>query len=59
VGVDELDGVESTTDGYVKVGITDFLLIVHGADPVGIAERLAARLPRLRASSRVGGSGGC
>ena len=48
VGVDELDQVRATTDGYVKVGVTDFLLIVQGADPVAIGERLAAHLPRLR-----------
>jgi alkanesulfonate monooxygenase SsuD/methylene tetrahydromethanopterin reductase-like flavin-dependent oxidoreductase (luciferase family) len=48
VGIDELDQVRATTDGYVKVGVTDFLLLVQGADPVAIGERLAARLPRLR-----------
>ena len=28
--------------------VTDFLLIVHGADPVAIGEQVAAQLPRLR-----------
>jgi alkanesulfonate monooxygenase SsuD/methylene tetrahydromethanopterin reductase-like flavin-dependent oxidoreductase (luciferase family) len=48
VGIDEMDQVRATTDGYVTVGVTDFLLIVQGADPVAIGERLAAHLPRLR-----------
>ena len=48
VGVDELDQVRATADGYVKVGVTDFLLIVHGADPVAIGEQLAAQLSQLR-----------
>ena len=48
VGADELDQVRATTEGYVKVGVTDFLLIVRGADPAAIGERLAAQLPRLR-----------
>jgi hypothetical protein len=48
VGVDNMDQVRATTDGYVKVGVTDFLLIVHGANPVAIGEQLAAQLPRLR-----------
>jgi alkanesulfonate monooxygenase SsuD/methylene tetrahydromethanopterin reductase-like flavin-dependent oxidoreductase (luciferase family) len=48
VGINELDQVRARTDGYVKVGVTDFLLLVQGADPVAIGERLAARLPRLR-----------
>ncbi|HVN13433.1 MAG TPA: LLM class F420-dependent oxidoreductase [Kineosporiaceae bacterium] len=47
VGIDELDQVLATTDGYVKIGVTDFLLIVHGADPVAIGEQLATQLPRL------------
>ena len=48
VGVDELDQVRATTEGYVKVGVTDFLLIVQGDDPVALGERIAAQLPRLR-----------
>ena len=48
VGVDELDRLEATIDSYVKVGMTDYLLIVRGADPGAIAEQLAAQLPRLR-----------
>jgi alkanesulfonate monooxygenase SsuD/methylene tetrahydromethanopterin reductase-like flavin-dependent oxidoreductase (luciferase family) len=48
VGADDLDQVRATADGYVTVGVTDFLLIVRGADPVAIGEQLAAQLPRLR-----------
>ena len=48
VGVGELDQVRATVDGYVKVGVTDFLLIVHDANPVALGEQLAAQLPRLR-----------
>jgi F420-dependent oxidoreductase-like protein len=48
VGADGLDQVCATAEGYVRVGVTDFLLIVHGADPVAVGEQLAAQLPRLR-----------
>jgi F420-dependent oxidoreductase-like protein len=48
VGADELDQVPATTDGYVKAGVTDFLLIVNGDDAVAMGERLADQLPRLR-----------
>jgi F420-dependent oxidoreductase-like protein len=48
VGADELDQVQATTDGYVKAGVTDFLLIVNGDDAVAMGERLADQLPRLR-----------
>jgi alkanesulfonate monooxygenase SsuD/methylene tetrahydromethanopterin reductase-like flavin-dependent oxidoreductase (luciferase family) len=44
VGVDDLDQVRATADGYVKAGVTDFLLIVQGADPVAIGERLGDQL---------------
>lgn len=48
VGVDELDRVRATADAFVQVGVTDFLLIVHGDDPVAIGGQLADRLPQLR-----------
>lgn len=48
VGVHELDQVPATTESYVTVGVTDFLLILHGANPVAIGEQLATQLPRLR-----------
>jgi F420-dependent oxidoreductase-like protein len=48
VGADDLDRVRATVDSYVTVGVTDFLLIAHGADPVAAGEQLAARLPQLR-----------
>ncbi len=48
VGDQDLDQVRATAEGYLKVGVTDFLLIVHGPEPVAIAEQLAAQLPRLR-----------
>jgi F420-dependent oxidoreductase-like protein len=47
VGDQDLDQVRATAEGYVKVGVTDFLLIVHGENPVAIGEQLAAQLPRL------------
>jgi hypothetical protein len=37
-----------TLDAYVKIGVTDFLLIVHGDDPVAVVDQVAGRLPRLR-----------
>jgi F420-dependent oxidoreductase-like protein len=48
VGADELDQVAVRAEGYVRVGITDFVLIVQGPDPVAIGEGLAGHLPRLR-----------
>ena len=48
VGVDDLDQVRSTAEAYVKVGVTDLLLIMHGEDPVAVGEQLAERLPQLR-----------
>jgi alkanesulfonate monooxygenase SsuD/methylene tetrahydromethanopterin reductase-like flavin-dependent oxidoreductase (luciferase family) len=48
VGDQDLDQVAATAEGYVKVGVTDFLLIVHGENPVAIGEQVAAQLPRLR-----------
>jgi len=57
VDVDELDRVPATADAYVKTGVTDFLLIVPGADPVAIGEQVAARFPaaaRTRLTRRPG-----
>ena len=48
VGGDELAGLRATVDGYVKVGVTDFLLILHGDDPTAVGEQLATHLPQLR-----------
>ncbi len=48
VGADGVDQVAATADGYVKVGVTDFVLIVQGDDPVALGEQLATQLPRLR-----------
>ena len=48
VGIDELDHVRARVDSYVKVGVTDFLLIAQGADPAAVGEQLAAQLPQLR-----------
>jgi alkanesulfonate monooxygenase SsuD/methylene tetrahydromethanopterin reductase-like flavin-dependent oxidoreductase (luciferase family) len=42
------DDLLATVAGYVEVGVTDLILIVHGADPVAGAERLVEQLPRLR-----------
>jgi hypothetical protein len=37
-----------TVEGYAKVGVTDLILIVAGADPVAAGEQVAQLLPRLR-----------
>jgi F420-dependent oxidoreductase-like protein len=49
VGADDVHDVVERARGYVEVGITDLILIVRGEDPVAIGERLARRLPELRA----------
>ena len=46
--MEELDQVRATVEDYVKIGVTDFLLIMRGANPMAIGELLAAQLPRLR-----------
>ncbi len=51
VPADDVDGVVETVQGYVAVGVTDFLLIVRGEDPVATGERLAGRLPELHGLS--------
>jgi hypothetical protein len=38
----------TTVDAHVKVGVTDFLLILHGDHPTVAGEHLAALLPALR-----------
>ena len=48
VGEEDLGQARATVEGYVRVGVTDFLLIVHGENPVAIGEQVAAHLPRLR-----------
>ncbi len=48
VGVDDLDQLRTRVDAYVKVGVTDVVLIVRGEDPVAVGERITAELPRLR-----------
>jgi alkanesulfonate monooxygenase SsuD/methylene tetrahydromethanopterin reductase-like flavin-dependent oxidoreductase (luciferase family) len=48
VGEDDLDGLAEVVSGFVAVGVDDVLLIVRAADPVGVAEQVAAVLPRLR-----------
>ncbi len=48
VGADDMDQVVAMTQGYVNAGVTDFLLIVRGDDPVSVGEQLTAQLPRLR-----------
>ena len=46
--VDELLQAVAIVDGYVKVGVTDFLLIVRGDHATVAGEQLAAQLPGLR-----------
>ncbi|HET6665992.1 MAG TPA: LLM class F420-dependent oxidoreductase [Intrasporangium sp.] len=48
VSADTVDHAAATAKSYVEIGITDFLLIVSGANPVAIAEALTTQLPRLR-----------
>jgi F420-dependent oxidoreductase-like protein len=48
VGLDDLDQASATVEAYVKVGVTDFLLITRGHHPIDIGEQLADQLPRLR-----------
>jgi alkanesulfonate monooxygenase SsuD/methylene tetrahydromethanopterin reductase-like flavin-dependent oxidoreductase (luciferase family) len=48
VSSDTVSQAAATAKAYVDVGVTDFLLIVRGADPVAIAEQLTTQLPRLR-----------
>jgi alkanesulfonate monooxygenase SsuD/methylene tetrahydromethanopterin reductase-like flavin-dependent oxidoreductase (luciferase family) len=45
---DDLDALPATASDYAAVGVGELLLIVGDPDPVGLAERLAAALPRLR-----------
>ena len=48
ISADTVHQVQPTVQSYVNVGVTDFLLIVYGADPVDIGVQLTAQLPRLR-----------
>jgi F420-dependent oxidoreductase-like protein len=48
VSAESVDQVRTTAEAFVKIGVTDFLLILRGADPVALGEQLAAELPRLR-----------
>jgi len=49
VGDADLNKVPATVEDYVKIGVTDFLLIMRGDNPKAIGEHLATQLPRLRA----------
>ena len=40
--------VRADLESYLKIGVTDFLLIIRGDNPKAIGEHLAAQLPRLR-----------
>jgi F420-dependent oxidoreductase-like protein len=48
VGAEDLSQVEADVEAYLKIGVTDFLLIIRGDNPKPIGEHLAAQLPRLR-----------
>lgn len=48
MGVDDLPDAQATVDAYVKVRVTDFLLILHGDHPTVAGEQLATYLPALR-----------
>lgn len=48
VGEEDLSQTRATIESYVRVGVTDFLLVTRGDDPQAIGEQLAAQLARLR-----------
>jgi F420-dependent oxidoreductase-like protein len=48
VGVEEPNRVRADVEAFLKIGVTDFLLIIRGDNPKAIGEHLAAQLPRLR-----------
>jgi hypothetical protein len=48
VGEEDLSQTRATIESYVRVGVTDFLLVTRGDDTQAIGEQLAAQLPRLR-----------
>ena len=48
VGDEDLSKTRATIEAYVRVGVTDFLLLTRGDDPQAIGEQLAAQLPQLR-----------
>jgi F420-dependent oxidoreductase-like protein len=48
VGDEDLSKTRDTIEAYVRVGVTDFLLLTRGDDPQAIGEELAAQLPQLR-----------
>ena len=48
VGEEDLSQTRATIEAYVRVGVTDFLLLTRGDDPQAIGEQLAAQLPQLR-----------
>jgi F420-dependent oxidoreductase-like protein len=48
VGNEDLSKTRATIEAYVRVGVTDFLLLTRGDDPEAIGEQLAAQLPQLR-----------
>jgi hypothetical protein len=48
VGEEDLNEIRATVEAYARVGVTDFLLITRGDEPLVIGERLADQLPRLR-----------
>jgi F420-dependent oxidoreductase-like protein len=48
VGNEDLSKTRATIEAYVRVGVTDFLLLTRGDDPQAIGEQLAAQLPQLR-----------
>ncbi len=48
VGVDDVAGLAGAVEEFVAVGVTDLILIVRGSDALGVGERVAEQLPRLR-----------
>lgn len=48
VGADDLAQLRATVQGYVEVGVTDFLLIAQGPEASTLGERIATQLPQLR-----------
>lgn len=48
VRADDASALEARVEAYAAVGVSDILLTVLGDDPVAIADRTGAVLPRLR-----------
>lgn len=48
VSPEDVNQVSATVASFAEVGVTDFLMIARGDDPMAIGEQLASQLPALR-----------